>query len=112
MNNYLKNSKNIEFLTLISVYLLFILIGLFSYKDYGLSIDEWALRIHGFVNLKYIMLTLFNFSPVELDQILEIPELNSFYGTHGAYFAVFISLIEYIFKIHDIKNNHQNWFYL
>ena len=101
MNKYLKNIKNIEILALIFIYSVFVLIGLFSYKDYGVSIDEWDLRIHGFVNLKYIMVTLFNYNTVELDKILEIPDLNSIYGAHGAYFAVLISYIEYIFKIYD-----------
>ena len=47
------------------------------------------------------MLTLFNYAPLELDEILEIPQLSSYYGTHGAYFAVLISFIEYIFNIDD-----------
>ena len=103
MNKYFKNIKNIQILTFLTVYLIFISIALLSYKDYGTSIDEWDLRVHGFVNLKYIMVNVFNFTSFELDKILQIPELSSFYGTHGAYFAVLISFIEYIFKIQDVQ---------
>ena len=101
MNKYLKNIKNIQILTLLTVYIIFILIGFFSFKDFGISIDEWDLRVAGFVNLKYIMLTLFNYSPIKLDEILHIPELSATYGAHGAYFAVLISFIEYFFSIQD-----------
>ena len=101
MNNYLKNIKNIEILIVILVYLVFFSIGLLSFKDFGVSMDEWELRVHGFVNLKYIMKTLFDHNTIELDKILPIPELSSYYGTHGAYFAVLISFIEYIFNIQD-----------
>ena len=101
MNNYLKNIKNTEILIILLLYLGFLTTGLLSFKDFGISIDEWELRVHGFVNLKYIMLTLFNYAPLELDEILEIPQLSSYYGTHGAYFAVLISFIEYIFNIDD-----------
>ena len=27
-----------------------------SFKDFGISVDEWELRVHGFVNLKYLRL--------------------------------------------------------
>jgi hypothetical protein len=99
MNNYLKNIKNAEILIILLFYLVFFTIGLLSFKDFGTSIDEWELRVHGFVNLKYVILTLFNHSPAELDKILKIPELSSYYGTHGAYFAMIISFIEYIFNV-------------
>ena len=77
MNNYLKNIKNIEIFIVILVYLVFFSIGLLSFKDFGVSMDEWELRVHGFVNLKYIMKTLFDHNPIELDKILQIPELSS-----------------------------------
>ena len=129
MNNYLKNIRNAEILILILVYSVFFSIGLLSFKDFGISIDEWDLRVHGFVNLKYIMLTLFNYSPIKLDEILHIPELSATYGAHGAYFAVLISFIEYFFSIQDeqkvyfishfinhliflLANFYFNWFFL
>ena len=56
------NIKNIQILTFLTVYLIFISIALLSYKDYGTSIDEWDLRVHGFVNLKYILVNIFNFT--------------------------------------------------
>ena len=101
MINYLKNIKKIEILIIILLYSAFLLIGIFSFKDFGVSIDEWELRVHGFVNLKFILTFLFGTSPIELDNILEIPELTSYFGAHGAYFAVLISLIEYLFDIRE-----------
>ena len=101
MTNYLINIKNKEILIVVLVYLVFSLISLISFKDFGVSIDEWELRIHGFVNLKYVMTNLFSLSTVELDRILQIPILDSYYGTHGAYFATFISFIEYFFNVQD-----------
>ena len=104
MNSFLKNIKNIEILLIILIYLVFFSIALLSFKDFGISVDEWELRVHGFVNLKYIWLTLFNSVPVKLEQIMEIPELSSYYGSHGVYFAILISFIEYIFNIQDEQN--------
>ena len=98
MNSFLKNIKNIEILLIILIYLVFFSIALLSFKDFGISVDEWELRVHGFVSLKYIWLTLFNSVPVKLEQIMEIPELSAYYGTHGVYFSVLISFIEYISK--------------
>ena len=104
MNSFLKNIKNIEILLIILIYLVFFSIALLSFKDFGISIDEWEIRVNGFVNLKYIWLVLFNTVPVKLEQIMEIPELSSYYGTHGVYFAILISFIEYIFNIQDEQN--------
>jgi hypothetical protein len=101
MNSSLKNIKYIEILLIILIYLVFFSISLLSFKDFGISIDEWEIRVNGFVNLKYIWLTLFNTVPVKLEQIMEIPELSIYYGTHGVYFAILISSIEYIFNIQD-----------
>ena len=44
MINYLKNIKNIEIVILILLYSAFLLIGMLSFKDFGVSIDEWELR--------------------------------------------------------------------
>ena len=41
MNNYLKNIKNTEILIVILVYLVFFSIGLLSFKDFGVSMDDW-----------------------------------------------------------------------
>ena len=101
MNIYL---KNIEILIVIFVYLVFFCIGLLSFRDFGISIDEWELRIHGFVNLKYLMEIFYSSKVSELDKILQIPEFTSYYGTHGAFFPLITSLIEYIFEIKNEKN--------
>ena len=108
MINYLKNIKNIEILIVILLYLIFFYVGLCSFKDFGVSIDEWEIRIQGFVNLKYIM-SAFNLNGAnELDKIIKIPVLTSYYGAHGAYFNTLIAYIEYTFNI----KNEQKIFYI
>ena len=40
-------------------YIVFLVVGMLCYKDFGISVDEWDLRVMGFVNLKYLMEILF-----------------------------------------------------
>ena len=54
MSNFFKKTNRRELITIILIYSTFIIVGILSYKDYGISVDEWDLRILGFVNLKYI----------------------------------------------------------
>ena len=50
---YLSNAKYAISIVLI-IYLFFFIISFLTYKDFGLSIDEFDLRIHGFMYLKYL----------------------------------------------------------
>ena len=100
-----KFSKKInihEILVLALIYLTFFIIGILSYKDFGISVDEWDLRLLGFVNLKYISDIFFNDISSKLDAILFIPKLSDYSGnTHGAIFALPMAFIEYFFNITD-----------
>ena len=92
-NNKLKN---------IFIYLTFILIfivGILSFSDYGVAVDEWDLKILGIINANYL-LEIFNFDPINFKSIL--PNLNEYYGsTHGPIFVTLMSLVENIFNIED-----------
>ena len=80
----------------ILIYLVFILIGIMTYQDFGVSVDEWDLRLIGFVNLKYIMDIFFQDSSENLDKILLIPKISDYSSnTHGVIFALPMAFIEY-----------------
>ena len=55
MANFFNKLKKIEIITIIIIYSIFIIIGLLVFKDYGISVDEWELRVLGFANLKYLI---------------------------------------------------------
>ena len=102
--NFFKNSKKEEIIALFFLYFVFFVIGINSFQDFGISVDEWQLRLLGFVNLKYIMQIFFQDKIYELNTILEIPDLTEYLGTHGAIFALPMSFIEYYFEITDSRN--------
>ena len=104
MANFFNKLKKIEIITIIIIYSIFIIIGLFVFKDYGVSVDEWELRVLGFANLKYIIGTILHKSTENLDKILSIPNLSSYLGTHGALFALPTAYLEYFFN-HSISSN-------
>ena len=71
------------------------------YKDFGISVDEWELRLLGFANLKYIMEIFFQNYLSKLDEFLIIPKTWDYYGSHGAIFTLPMAFIEYFFNIND-----------
>jgi len=103
MSNLLKNI-NTEIIVVFLLYLAFLSIGIISYKDFGISVDEWEVRILGFVNLKYVCAIFFKSIIPKLNLILEIPDLSHYYGTHGAIVALPAAFIEYIFGIKDSES--------
>ena len=50
MANFSKKTNRQEIITIALVYLAFFIIGILCYKDFGISVDEWELRILGFSN--------------------------------------------------------------
>ena len=54
MLTFLKKTKNHEISAIFLLYSIFLSIGFISFKDYGISVDEWELREHGFSYLIYI----------------------------------------------------------
>ena len=97
MLNYINNHLiNFTFFIIFIICLLIL-------KDYGVSQDEYALRIHGFVTLNYIgnifLPELTNSFVGEKDiQILD----DNYQGkSYGAYYSAILGLIEVIFNIED-----------
>ena len=102
MINFFKETNKYEIIIVALIYLVFLVIGILSYQDFGLSVDEWDLRLLGFVNLKYILDIFFNDISSKLDAILFIPKLSDYSGnTHGAIFALPMAFVEYFFNITD-----------
>ena len=101
MFNYIKKKNKQELTIVLLLYATFLLISIIAYDDFGISVDEWELRILGFANLKYLI-GLFSLNKAnELNNIMPIPDLSDYLGTHGAIFALPMSIIEYIFDIKD-----------
>ena len=102
MANFSKKINRQEIIVVTLIYLIFFIIGILSYQDFGISVDEWDLRVLGFVNLKYITEIFFQNISVKLDEILLIPKISDYSGnTHGAIFAVPMAFVEYFFNITD-----------
>ena len=102
MANFSKKTNRQEIIVVILIYLVFFITGILSYRDYGISVDEWDLRLLGFVNLKYITEIFFHNISEKLDKILMIPNLSDYSGnTHGVIFSLPMAFIEYFFNITD-----------
>ena len=88
-------------------FLIFLLIGFFSFGDYGISIDEDNTRIIGFLSLQSILEI---FSPDHVEKINEIivdqkdshPDLNII-PTSGVVFDLPMAFAEFIFQIEDSR---------
>ena len=100
--------KKNEIIIVAFIYAVLFIVGILSYQDFGISVDEWELRLLGFANLKYIMGIFFQNHLSKLDQILLVPETWDYYGTHGAIFALPMAFIEYFFNITD----SQKYYYI
>ena len=100
------NLKQITFL----LFLIFFFVGLFTFKDYGISIDEEYGRFAGFYWLSYIL----SFLPFdELKNLVDI-KLNKIHGPsllspkdypfYGVIFDLPVAFLEVIFQIESPKN--------
>ena len=110
----IKNQKNISIKVTFFLFSIFFLIGILTFKDYGISIDEEFHRSAGFYWLNHFL----NYTPfedlsnsvnVKINEIrgFTLPEAknNSFYGV---IFDLPVAFFEVIFKIED----PQIYFYL
>ena len=52
-----KYIKNITFIIAFALFSLFLFFGIFTFKDYGISIDEEFHRLSGFYWLEYVLKT-------------------------------------------------------
>ncbi len=100
------NLKQITFL----LFSIFFFVGLFTFKDYGISIDEEYGRFCGFYWLSYVL----SFLPFdELKNLVDI-KLNKIHGPslltpeeypfYGVIFDLPVAFLEVIFQIEDSKN--------
>ena len=71
MDNFSKKTNRQEIITVTLVYLTFFIVGILTYQDFGISVDEWDLRLLGFVNLKYVMEIFSPESLTKIDNILQ-----------------------------------------
>ena len=104
--NYTKNQKIIT----IFLFSVFFVIGCFTFKDYGISIDEEFQRASGFYWLNYVL----NFTPFEnfKDYVSELINTPKGYTVpkvetnlpYGVVFDLPMALLESVFKINETKN--------
>jgi hypothetical protein len=87
------------------IFLLFLFpVGIFIYKDYGISIDESISRTNGLVNLKYV----FSFFSINIDSyefLKNVPDLQIYFDRdYGAFFeTINVLIIEYFLNINNIS---------
>ena len=102
MKDLILRTKKTEIITITLLYLVFFAIGNILYKDFGVSVDEWDLRVLGFVNLKYVLEIFNNDISNEIDQIILAPHISNYYGsTHGPIIALPMAFLEFFFDITD-----------
>ena len=101
MTFFSKKTNKHEIVIVPLIYLIFFITGLFSYQDFGISVDEWELRLMGFASLKYIMEIFFQDHLSKIDEIVSVPDSWDYYGTHGVIFGLPMAYIEYFFNITD-----------
>jgi len=112
MLSNLKKTKIQEIITVFVLYIIFLLIGSAVFKDYGISVDEWELRLHGFSNLIYVCNIFFKETALHLTSTIVAPILSDYYGTHGPIFNFSTAFIEFLFQIEDSKNYYLMRHYL
>ena len=103
MDNFSEKTNRQEIITVTLVYLTFFIVGILTYQDFGISVDEWELRLMGFANLKYIMEIFFQDHLSKIDEIVSVPNSWDYYGTHGVIFGLPMAFIEYFFDITDTQ---------
>ena len=101
MISYLDSKKyfiiSLYFFTLLTV-------GLFTFPDYGISIDEDNTRINGFVSLKYIFEIFFPNQVNEIDRFTNIPNMSQWTEQgHGIIFDLPTAFLELTFQIEDSR---------
>ena len=97
--NFNKNFYTILF------FLIFFIIGIFIFADYGISIDEDNTRIIGFLSLENIFNVFFP-EHVELIEktIGDQRSAHSGLGTSGIVFDLPMAFFEIVFQIEDSRN--------
>ena len=97
------NSKKLIILVFSAIFIF----GITSVKDYGVSSDEYAQRIDGFVNLNYIGLQISPEITNKFKKDKNIPNLhdkNYSTKTYGSLFNTTAGIIEIVFDVKDKYN--------
>ena len=101
-----KNQKKIT----LSLFSIFFLIGLFTFKDYGISVDEEHHRFAGFYWLNYI-LSFTSFEELKGIVAVKLEAIKGFtlpspkdHPYYGALFDLVAGFLEVTLKIEDSKN--------
>ena len=59
-----------------TIYIFFLIVGFFIYKDFGLSIDEIDQRWHGFIYLKYLFEIFYPAGVTQINEIIQTPTVS------------------------------------
>lgn len=99
MLNYLSNIKKQQLFVFL-FFLSYLLVGVFSYRNYGISLDEPTQRWIGIINMEYINETLFS-TPVNSG----IPNLHNFVDKdYGPAFEVLLVYLEHKLRLTDSQS--------
>ncbi len=92
--------KNIS---VISIFSIILIAGLFVVQDYGVSQDEYANRFHGIVALNYIGEIFFPSLTETITENKSIPSYDDQYlgKFYGSYYYAFVGILEFLFNIDD-----------
>ena len=92
-----------------TIYIFFLIVGFFIYKDFGLSIDEIDQRWHGFIYLKYLFEIFYPAGVTQINEIIQTPTVSDpsvklVDEYYGPIFNVMAAYIEYFFKVDDSRD--------
>ena len=91
--------KNKNFYTSIFFTSLF-LIGIYSFSDFGIGVDEDNSRVNGFVSLKYIFEIFSPDNVFRINDIINVPNINNYSEQgNGVVFDLPAAFLELIFDI-------------
>jgi len=97
MHFLIKQNKNFY----ISIFFISLfLIGIYTFPDFGIGVDEDNSRVNGFVSLKYIFEVFFPDNVFKINDIINVPNINN-YGQqgNGVVFDLPAAFFELIFNI-------------
>ena len=86
------------------IFLVYFIIGLMIYKDYGISFDENINRDNGFVSLKFIF-EKFGINADLTKYLINIPPLKDYVDKeYGVIFDLPLAFLEFFFKINNTRD--------
>jgi len=102
INNFFSKKFDKAIVTLF--FSLFLLVGIFLYKDYSISLDEDINRLNGLVSLKYIFKKI-GFILYFEQRFPDIPDINLYPDNiYGVIFDLPLAIIEFFFEFKNIAD--------